>query len=160
MSRNTLATMPTETTTTSAIVKNSDVSIDISIINNSNIVTEIVEQTLIKYTSESLAIQNITSVIAYIMELVEKTDIKGKEQKKITINVITKITSLLPETDQRRIDILKFIDTGGADNLIEIIISASKGEFDINKIIQTGYSCMKTFRPYFTKFIKSFQKKK
>lgn len=151
-------TLPEETLPEDAR-KNIDISLEIDIIKNNNLIHEIFNTVMLEYNLDSININNIARIVTKIMELVEETDVKGVKQKVLVNDVIKQLVLLLPEDDKRRIDIINFIEGDGLDSLIEIIISASKGELDINNIVKTGKSCMVYLEPYFIMLIKCIMEK-
>lgn len=78
-------------------------------------------------------------VIRYTMEVIEKTPLKGKEQMDMALRIIDDLIDELPYSTEK--DFLRqTLDNGGIKNTIELIIQATKGEIDVNKMLETGAS--------------------
>ena len=142
------------------IKETKSVSIDMDIINNTKLISDIITSIRDKYPLESITINKIASIVTSIMELIEVSDVKGVQQKILVIHIFRQIVLLMPEDDIKRLDILNFIENDGVDNLIEIIISASKGELKLNTIIKTSITCMHSFSNYFIRLDKYMKKNK
>ncbi len=76
------------------------------------------------------------------MEIVEISDVKGTQQKDIVIEILLALLESEHVKSQHKQDLILFLKHD-ATNVIDIIIDASKGKIDINKI-----------ETYTTKFVK------
>ena len=74
----------------------------------------------------------ITSVITMAMELVEASQVKGEEQKRLVTEVVRKIVVDAPIADDKEKLLLDMIDQGVVGNVIELVVSATKGEINVN----------------------------
>ena len=73
-------------------------------------------------------------LIKIAMEVVEKTDVKGVSQKDLAVNAIR----MVAQSVQMDISVLALIDTEVLGDAIELVVSATKGEINVNKIVATG----------------------
>ena len=85
--------------------------------------------------------KTITTVIQISMEIVEATALKGEEQKKLVEKLVTKSVKDAPITDEKRKLLLDMIDEGIVGDVIDLVVSATKGELDINAAEKAAVSC-------------------
>ena len=62
------------------------------------------------------------------MEVVEATQLKGEDQKKLAIKLVREVVVEAPITDEKEKLLLDLIDQGVLGNTVELIVQASKGE--------------------------------
>lgn len=96
--------------------------------------------------------QTIMTILRYVMEVVELSGLSGIEKKLAVKKLLHKMVdeSDLSLTDKQVCE--NMIDGGIIDNTIDLIVSASKGEFDINKAIVTGgLCCFSLFKLFLSK---------
>lgn len=98
-------------------------------------------------------IQNIHVIVKIVMEIVEITELKGTEQKEFCIKLLKKLFIEFTENETEDI-LLTLIDNGMIGNMIDLIVDASKGKLNINKLVDTTAGCCKFWIPRFTKRIK------
>ena len=84
------------------------------------------------------------------MEEVEKTPIKGPEQKEIALNLIKALIIDLTENEDEKV-LLDLLNDGTIGNLIDLIVDVSKGKININKISKVSFGCFKRCYPYLCK---------
>ena len=85
--------------------------------------------------------KTITTVIQISMEIVEATELKGEEQKKLVEKLVTKSVKDAPITEEKRKLLLSMIDEGIVGDVIDLVVSATKGELDVNAIEQVAVGC-------------------
>jgi hypothetical protein len=73
-------------------------------------------------------------VIRYVMEAVEKTPTKGKAQKDFALRVIDELVEELPPSGEKTL-LETLSQNGGIGNTIDLVIAATKGELDINNVV-------------------------
>ena len=83
------------------------------------------------------------------METIEKTNVKGKDRKLVVIDALIQViksTNVKVSNEER---LLSFLNND-ADDVIDLIVDASKGEIDINKaekytvsFVKCLFSCLK-----------------
>lgn len=88
---------------------------------------------------------NIICVLRFAMEVVETTQLKGEAQKEMVIDLVRKVVKVAPISDEKEKLLLDMIDNGILSNTIELVISASKGEVDINAAQKVAAGCCLTF---------------
>ena len=87
---------------------------------------------------------NASSVIKIMrtaMEVVETTKVKGKEQKDLAVKLVRQVVVDAPITDDKEKLLLDMIDNNILGDTIDLLIQASKGELDINKILEGSAGC-------------------
>ena len=85
--------------------------------------------------------RNITLVIKLAMEIVEASALKGEEQKKLVEKIMKKIIIEAPIKDDKEKLLLDMIDEGVVGDVIDLVVSASKGELDINVAEKAAVGC-------------------
>ena len=86
---------------------------------------------------------NIMTVVRYAMEIVELTQLKGKAQKDMALQMVRTViieTCLDPTKKQLCLNLL---DEGVVEQTIDLVVAATKGNIDINKeqVITLAQSC-------------------
>ena len=75
------------------------------------------------------------------MELVEASQVKGEEQKRLVTEVVRKIVVDAPISDDKEKLLLDMIDQGVVGNVIELVVSATKGEINVNAAKKAAAGC-------------------
>ena len=68
------------------------------------------------------------------MEVVEASEAKGKRQKTLVIQLVKQIVKDAPISDDKEKFLLDMIENGVLGNTIDLVIDASKGNLNINKV--------------------------
>lgn len=92
---------------------------------------------------------NVTSIhliIRTVMEVVEDTPVKGSEQKTVALKILRQLFIDFTDDDIES-TLISLLDSGAIGNLIDLIVDASKGKTNINKIIDTTVTCCKFWIP-------------
>ena len=92
---------------------------------------------------------NVTSIhliIRTVMEVVEGTPVKGSEQKTLALKILRQLFVDFTDDDLES-TLINLLDNGAIGNLIDLIVDASKGKTDINKIVDTTATCCKFWIP-------------
>lgn len=89
--------------------------------------------------------ETITTVIQLAMEIVEASNLKGEAQKKLVTKIVKKVVVDAPISDEKEKLILDMIEFGVVGNVIDLVVSASKGEVNINSAVATASGCCLTF---------------
>ena len=113
-------------------------------------IQNIYETTLAKLKAKVSAI-NIKSstlhlIIKYVMELVEQTPLKGKEQKRNSSKIRALIIDITDAEDERVL--LQLLDDGTIGNMIDLIVEATKGDLNINTAVEVTTGCLNRCIPY------------
>ena len=87
--------------------------------------------------TENIEIQltNLSNIIIVAMELIELTELKDIEQKNAVIKLLTTLINYksINISVNTKSKITEMIENKIIDNIIDTIVSATKGEFNINK---------------------------
>jgi len=76
-------------------------------------------------------------VIRYTIEVIEKTPLKGEDQMNMALRIIGDLIDELEYSTEK--DFLRqTLDNGGVKNTIELVVQASKGEINVNKVVETA----------------------
>ena len=83
-------------------------------------------------------------ILRIAIEMVEATRLKGEEQKELANRLVRQI---IVENEKLLLDI---IDQKVLENTIDLVVSASKGELDVNSVREVAKTCC---LPFITKLI-------
>lgn len=112
-------------------------------------IAQIIHDLKTNWGEKKITVQTVHLVLKECMELVDKFDNPGSEKKEHVITIVKAVVKdiVINETDEKLI--MELIDKKILENTIDLIVQASKGEFNINnkqtqkKIV----SCTKSFIP-------------
>lgn len=79
--------------------------------------------------------QSIPEHVKYIMELIENVDVNGEKKKEVVLNVLKNIGKHYLSNEQNTI-LITIIENNIVSKMIDMIILASKGDINVNKIIE------------------------
>ena len=85
-----------------------------------------------KYQETKLSTATLHIILKECMELVENFNCSGAEKKKHAIVILKSLINDLVENKDERSFLLKVIDDNILENTIDLIIQASKGQFNLN----------------------------
>ena len=94
----------------------------------------------------SINVTSIHTIIRTVMEVVEGTPIKGSEQKTLSLKILRQLFIDFTDDDLES-TLIGLLDSGAIGNLIDLIVDASKGKTNINKIVDTTATCCKFWIP-------------
>jgi hypothetical protein len=81
-------------------------------------------------------------IIKFTIEAVEETPIKGADQKDYALRLIKALVEELAEGNEKEF-LLIAIESGSVGDTIDLIISASRGELNVNKVVKVAStSCL------------------
>ena len=103
------------------------------------VVKEILKGTPINVTSLHL-------ILKTVMEIVEGTPIKGSEQKTVALKILRQLFIDFTDDDLES-TLIGLLDSGAINNLIDLIVDASKGKMNINTVVKTTKVCCKFWIP-------------
>lgn len=93
--------------------------------------------------------QLLMKLLVIGMETVEKTKVKGKDQKDIVKEALIQVIKLESVKVPHEEGLITFLEND-VDNVIDLVVDASKGKLDINKaekhaitLVQCLFSCLK-----------------
>jgi len=99
----------------------------------------------LKLGKQEINSATIMTVVKISMEVVEASEAKGKRQKSLVVQLVKQIVKDAPISDEKEKFLLDLIDNGVLGDTIDLIIDASKGKLDINKVGKcaktVGVSC-------------------
>ena len=94
-------------------------------------------------------------LVKFTIEAVEETPIKGADQKDYAIRVIKALVEELAEGEEKEF-LLIAIESGSVGDTIDLIISASRGELNVNKVVEVAStSCLSGLLMCMSKKIKN-----
>jgi hypothetical protein len=99
--------------------------------------------------------------IKYVMEAIEKRNLKGLGQKEIAIALINELIKELPNSDEKTL-LSGLSQSGAIGNTIDLIVDATKGKLNVNMAVDVAKnSClMPCFAYLFSKISKCKVNKK
>lgn len=81
-------------------------------------------------------------LVKFTIEAVEETPIKGSDQKDYALRLIEALVEELAEGEEKEF-LLIAIESGSVGDTIDLIISASRGELNVNKVVEVAStSCL------------------
>ncbi len=84
----------------------------------------------------------LPKIIQFVMEAIEDTPTKGPAQKEFALKVIGSLIEELSESDEKKL-LQDTFKSGGIEGTIELVVSASKGELNINQVVDVAVnSCI------------------
>ena len=76
--------------------------------------------------------KTIMNILKYAMEIVEITELKGDEQKNMSIKIIKKLLEDSDINEESKEKCIELIESSIFDSVIDLIVQASKGNVKIN----------------------------
>lgn len=100
----------------------------------------------LKYKIKGIEItpQTIITVLRYAMEIAEISAAKGEEQKKLVEKLVRYVVVDAPISDFKEKMMLDMIDEGILGDMASLVVSASKGELNINAVAEVAGVCCKS----------------
>ena len=99
--------------------------------------TIILEDILQKLNSRiehlEVSISNIIAILQHIMEIVEKTKLKGPQKKGLAISLLKQVIDNSNLKNEDKEDLYNVINTGIIADTIDLVISASKKKLKLNR---------------------------
>ena len=89
----------------------------------------------------TISVNTITFVIKIAMEIVEATQLKGKDQKVLVERIVRKVVNRADIEEDKKQLIVAMLDEGMVGDVIDLVVAASKGELNINNIKQVTSGC-------------------
>ena len=93
--------------------------------------------------------QTIIKVLRYAMEIVEASSAKGEEQKILVEKIVRQVVVDAPISDFKEKMMLDMIDEGIVGDMIDLVVSASHGELDINAVQDVAKNCCSNFMEHY-----------
>lgn len=102
---------------------------------------EILEMAIVEVRHQLGAIgikpTTLSIVIKHVMEVVENTPVKGKDQMNYALLIISDLVNEL-EDGQEKTLLIEMLDNGSIRDTIELVVDASKGNLKINKVVEVA----------------------
>ena len=102
-----------------------------------------------KVASLTITPDTIITVLQYAMEAVEVTTLKGDEKKKAVMDIVRKAVVDAPMEDHIEKILLEMIDDGIVSHTIDIIVSASRGNINLNGMANASQIVCTNLVPHF-----------
>ncbi len=87
--------------------------------------------------------QTLIIILKYAIEIVELSELKGTEQRDMSIRLIRAIITDSPVDEKKKAICIELIDSGALAQTIDLVIDATKGRIQVNQrlIIETASKC-------------------
>ena len=109
---------------------------------------------LLKQENIILKQENMMSILKITMECIEKSSLKGLSQKELAIQILNKLLED-SDIDNDSLQIIhNFLDTNLIGDTIDLIVAATKGQFDINKATKVATGCFEKMSGCFSRLFK------
>ena len=102
-------------------------------------------QSTLKERNIEVSSKTITQIVKIAMEIVEATKLKGKEQKVLVERIVRKIVIEAPLEESKKSIVISMLDEGIVGDVIDLVISATKGELNINTVEKVATGCCLAF---------------
>ena len=102
-------------------------------------------QSTLKERNIDVSSKTITQIVKIAMEIVEATKLKGAEQKALVEKIVRKIIVDSPLEESKKSIVISMLDEGIVGDVIELVVSATKGELDINTVEKVATGCCLAF---------------
>ena len=102
-------------------------------------------QSTLKERNIEVSSKTITQIVKIAMEIVEATKLKGIEQKVLVERIVRKIVNDSPLEESKKSIVISMLDEGIVGDVIDLVISATKGELDINTVEEVATGCCLAF---------------
>ena len=91
-----------------------------------------------KVSSLAISPQTIITILQYAMEAVELTTLRGDEKRSGVIQLVRQTVALAPVDDAIQAVLVKMLDDGIVEHIIEIVVAASRGKLNLNAATGAG----------------------
>lgn len=88
--------------------------------------------------------QTVVKVLRYAMEIVEVSEAKGEKQKELVEKLVKQVVMDAPISDEKEKLLLDMIDQGILGDMASLVVSATKGELNINAMAEVAGVCCKS----------------
>ena len=102
-------------------------------------------QSTLKERNIEVSSKTITQIVKIAMEIVEATKLKGKEQKALVERIVRKIVTDAPLDESKKSIVISMLNEGIVGDVIDLVVSATKGELDINSVEKVATGCCLAF---------------
>ena len=88
--------------------------------------------------------KTLTVLLRFTMEAIEDTPVKGLEQRDYAIRLLKALVQSQAKEPEKTI-LLDVIDSGILEDTIDLVVSASRGELNVNQVGEAAASCCLSF---------------
>lgn len=106
---------------------------------------EVVTTVVNRLGGREVSPQTLMVIVKYAMEVVELTKLKGSEQRQMVVDVVKQVVVDAPISDEREKLCLDMIESGVLGQTIDLVVDASKGHLDINRVASLAENCCFSF---------------
>lgn len=99
--------------------------------------------------------ESIMLILQYAMETVELTTLKGEAKKDAVVDLVRKAVVDAPIESRVESILLEMIDDGIIKHTIDIVVSASRGNLNLNGVTSAGQIVCSNIAPHLGKCITS-----
>ena len=89
--------------------------------------------------------KTITEIVKIAMEIVEATKLKGPDQKVLVEKIVRKTVTESPLDEAKKSIVIAMLDEGIVGDVIDLVVSATKGEVNINTVEKVATGCCLAF---------------
>lgn len=89
--------------------------------------------------------RSVMLYLRYAMEIIELSDMKGPEQKEMAIELLTEIINTSQVNDNTKTKLTTLIDGGILGEVVDLVVSATKGQINVNSLVETATTCCMAF---------------
>ena len=112
------------------------------------LVKKVLDEVKGKLGDTGLKSGTLSLAIRYTMEAIEDTPVKGPAQLNFALRILGDLINELEDSEEKKF-LRQTLDNGGIKDTIELIVQATKGEFNINKLAKAASgSCLKSCGNY------------
>jgi hypothetical protein len=95
-----------------------------------------------KMAETGITVKTLHILIKYVMEAAEQSPLKGKDQKQFALRLIKELIDNMSDSNTEKYVLLNLYESESISNTIELVVSASKGELNLNKVGSCIWSCI------------------
>ena len=85
---------------------------------------------------------SIIDLVRHTMEVIEKLPVKGVDQRELAVKAIKSCIEILPGLDDVAKEALLAVSDATLRDTIDLVVDASKGKLNVNKVVKTAQSCI------------------
>lgn len=102
-------------------------------------------QSTLKERNIEVSSKTITEIVKIAMEIVEATKLKGSDQKLLVEKIVRKIVTQSSLDEAKKSIVISILDEGIVGDVIDLVVSATRGEVNINTVEKVATGCCLAF---------------
>jgi len=102
-------------------------------------------QSTLKERNIEVSSKTITEIVKIAMEIVEATKLKGAHQKLLVEKIVRKIVTQSNLDEEKKSIVISMLDEGIVGDVIDLVVSATRGEVNINTVEKVATGCCLAF---------------